>query len=205
MRDDSLNDLRTIWQNQPAEPSVMTSERIRQKTHELNTKTGQALFGRIATALLMIGIAGYGIATSDIPVLRAVFACAIAWSMAGQYFVNRSMRLPTTPGEAGLRPSLESYRQEVERRRNLSSRFLLWSLGPIMLTIAAFIALILSFGIRNPAMVPTGALFKMIPFLTTVAIWVVSVFVIRMRDRRELQREIDELDKTERDAGNLSL
>jgi len=45
----------------------------------------------------------------------------------------------------------------------------------------------------------------MIPFLTTVAIWVVSVFVIRMRDRRELQREIDELDKTERDASNLSL
>ena len=39
----------------------------------------------------------------------------------------------------------------------------------------------------------------MIPFLALVVTWVVGVVVIRMRDQRELQREIDELNDTERE------
>ena len=44
-----------------------------------------------------------------------------------------------------------------------------------------------------------GLAFNMIPFLALVVTWVVGVVVIRMRDQRELQREIDELDDTERE------
>jgi hypothetical protein len=43
-----------------------------------------------------------------------------------------------------------------------------------------------------------GTLLNMIPFLALVVIWIVSVFVIRMRDQRELQREIDDLNDIER-------
>ena len=39
----------------------------------------------------------------------------------------------------------------------------------------------------------------MIPFLTLVVIWIVGVFVVRMREQRELQREIDELNNIERE------
>jgi len=52
----------------------------------------------------------------------------------------------------------------------------------------------LSLGMRR------GMLLNMIPFLSLLFIWLVSVFVMRLRDRRELQREIDELDKIERAA-----
>ena len=200
MRDDSSeNDLRTIWQNQPTEPSVMTLEKIRQKTQELHAKTRRTLLRGITVPLLVVGISGYGIASGDTPVVRAVFAFAIAWSLAGQYFVNRGIWSATLPGDAALSTGLESYRREVERRRYLSGRFLLWSLGPVVLTIATLIVLILSFGIRNRGMLLKGALLNMIPFLALVVIWVVSVFVIRMRDQRELQREIDELNDTERE------
>ena len=196
--DSSRNDPRTIWQNQPTEPSIMTLEKIRQKTQELHAKTRRALLGGITVSLLVVGISGYGIAWADGPGVRAVFAFAIAWSLAGQYFVNRGIWAATLPGDAALSTGLESYRREVERRRYLSGRFLLWSFGPVVLAIATLIVLILSFGIRNRGMLLKGTLLNMIPFLALVVIWIVSVFVIRMRDQRELQREIDDLNDIER-------
>ncbi len=79
-------------------------------------------------------------------------------------------------------------RRELERRRALSSRFLLWAFGPVVFSFATFVVPLLS----------GGYLRKMIPFLTLVIIWIVSVFVIRIRNQRELKREIEELDHLER-------
>jgi Flp pilus assembly protein TadB len=191
--DSSRDDPRTIWQNQPTEPSIMTLEKIRQKTKELHAKTRRALLRGMTVPLLVAGISGWVIAQlHGGPVLRAVFAFAIVWSLAGQYFLNRGMWSATLPGDAASSTGLESYRREVERRRYLSGRFLLWSLGPVVLAIATLIVPLLSLGIRK------GMLLNMIPFLALVIIWIVSVFVIRMRDQRELQREIDELKDIER-------
>jgi hypothetical protein len=175
----------------------MTLEAIRHKTQELRAKTRRTLLGGVAVSLLFAGISAYGIAVGGGPV-RAVFAFAIAWSLAGQYFVNRGMWSATLPADAAFSTGIESYRREVERRRYLSGRALLWSFGPVALAIAALIALILSFGIRNRGMLLKGTLLNMIPFLAMVFIWIVSVFVIRIRDRRRLQREIDELSDIER-------
>jgi hypothetical protein len=175
----------------------MTLAKIRQKTQELHAKTRRALLGGIAVSLLVAGISGYGIAWGGGPVVRAVFAFAVAWSLAGQYFVNRGMWSVAMPADAALSTGIESYRREVERRRYLSARSLLWSFGPVVLAIAALIALILNFGIRR-GMLFKGTLLNMIPFLAVLLIWIVSVFVIRMRDQRELLREIDELSDIER-------
>src|SRR5258708_11210913 len=118
MLDDSPeNDPRTIWQSQPTERSVMTMEKIRQKTQELHAKTRQKLLGGIAVSLLVAGISGYGIASGGGPVVRAVFALAIAWSMAGQYFVNRGMWSTTLPEDAGSSTGIESYRRGGGRGR----------------------------------------------------------------------------------------
>ena len=87
--------------------------------------------------------------------------------------------------------------REVERRRSLSGRFMLWGFGPVVFAIATLIMLILSLGIGS-GMLLKQALLKMSPFLTLTVIWIVSYFVIRMRQQRELQREIDELNDIER-------
>jgi hypothetical protein len=201
MRNDSSgNDPRAIWQNQPTEPSIMTLEKIRQKTRELHAKTRKKLLGQVAVSLLVAGLSAYGIASDDGPVLRAIFGFAIAWSLAGQYFINRGMWSATLPEVAALSTGLESYRREVERRRYLFGRVLLWSFGPVVLAVATLIALIMSFGIRQ-GMLLKGTLLNMIPFLTLVVLWLVGVFVIRMREQRQLRREIDELNEIERGSG----
>ena len=97
----------------------------------------------------------------------------------------------TLPEDRALSIGLESYRLEVERRCSLSSRFLLWTFGPVVLALATFVVPLLY----------QGMLSNMIPFLSLLFIWVVSVFVIRMRDQRELQREIGELNDIERANG----
>ena len=188
MRNDSSgNDPRTIWQNQPTEPSVMTLEKIRQKTQELHAKTRRELLGGIAVSLIVAGISSYGIASGDGPVMRAVFAFAIAWSMAGQYVVNRGMWSAMLPGDAALSTGLESYRREIERRRYLFRRALLWSFGPVLLAIAADYAHP-EFWDRGEECSSSQALLKMIPFLAGVVVWIVGVFVVRMRRQRELKR-----------------
>lgn len=197
MRNDSSsgNDPRAIWQDQPTEPSTMTLEKIRRKTRELHAKTRRALLQGITVPLMVIFVAGYGIAWFDGPLLRAAFAFALAWSLAGQYFLHRGMWSATPPGDAALSTGLESYRREVERRRDLSSRFLSWALAPAVFAIGSLVAPLLSLGIRQ------GMLLKMTPFLSLLVIWIVSVFVVRMRNRRELQREIQQLNDIERANG----
>jgi hypothetical protein len=198
MRNDfSGNDPRSIWLHQPAEPSEMTLEKIRQKTQDLHAKTRRELFKAIAGPLTVAGICVFGLRFPD-PALRAALALAIAWSLSGQYFLNRGMWSAAAPAEAALRPGLESYRREVERRRFLFSRLLLWQLGPVIFAVAIFVVLIASLGMGNGRMLLKEALLNMTPFLTLIVVWVVAVFVIRTRQARELQREIEELNEIER-------
>ena len=198
MRNDSSgHDPRTIWQNQPTEPSAMTLEKIRQKVRELHAKTRRQLLGNLVVPLIVVAFYGFCIKQFNHPVLRPLFAFAIAWSLAGLYFLNRGMWSAMLPGDAVLSTGLESYRREVERQRSLSGRFMLWGFGPVVFAIATLIMLILSLGIESGILLKS-ALLKMIPFLTLLAIWFVSFFVISMRQQRELQREIDELNDIER-------
>lgn len=85
--------------------------------------------------------------------------------------------------------ALDYYRREVERRRALYQRGLLWSFGPIVLALAAYC---LPFASDRKLRV------NALPFMTLIAVWIVSFFLIRMRIQRDLQREIDELKSLER-------
>ena len=186
--DSSQNDPRKIWQNQPKETSTVTLKMIRMKVRDLRTKTRGQLWRSWAGPLVVGFFAAFGIKTANgsFPILEVAFVFAIAWSLAGVYFLNRGMRSEAMPGDAALSTGLESYRREIERHRALYGRQLLWSLGPIVLALAAFITLAVM--VAGVKIFPNG-----MPFLILVAVWFGAYFFIRMRERRELQREIDDL------------
>jgi len=75
---------------------------------------------------------------------------------------------------------------------------MLWHFGPVVLAIAILIVLLATLGTGSRGMLLKEALLNMIPFLTLIVIWISAVFVIRMRQQRELQREIDELNEMEK-------
>lgn len=172
----------------------MTLEKIRQKVRELHAKTRRQLLGNLVVPL--VAVAFYGFGMKQIPALQPVFAMVIAWSLAGLYFLNRGMWSAAMPGDAALSTGLEFYRREVERRRYLFRRLLMWSFGPVLLALATLIFSAVELGILNRSTFP-----KAMPFLTLVAVWIAGYFVMRMREQRELQREIEELKEIERANG----
>jgi hypothetical protein len=192
----SSDDLKAMWQNQPTGTSTMTLKLIQSKARELRAKTRRKVLGTLAGPLTVAFCYAFAIrAFRQQRHLLPMFAFALAWSLIGLYFLNRGMWAPEMPGDAGLRTGLEFCREEIERRRNLLRRVLLWSLGPILLAIATLVLSLAMIGANGPGLLPNG-----LPFLTLVAVWIIGYFVLRAREQRELKREIDELDDLERDA-----
>jgi hypothetical protein len=190
-------DPQKIWQNQPPEPTPMTMEKIRLKVSELHAKTRRQMIGNSIVLLAAACAAVFGIARLHDSLLRTLLALAILWSVAGQFFLNRGMWSTMLPENAALRTGLEGYRHEVERRRSLSSRFLLWLFGPICFGVVTLIVILLHLGTSGGMDVPR-TLLKMAPFLTLTVVWVLRLFVQRAREHRVLQREVEELNRIER-------
>ena len=197
MRDElPSDDFKEIWQNQPTEKPTMTLRLIRSRARELHAKTRKKLLGTLAGPLFVVLF--YAFERREFPplqqVLQPLSAFALAWSLVGLYFLNRGMWSAVMPGDAGLSTGLEFCRQELERQRDLLRRVLLWSFGPVMMAIGTFILALAIVGSRNREIFPNG-----VPFLALVVVWIVAYFVVRLREQRALQREIDELNNLERE------
>jgi hypothetical protein len=172
-------------------------EEMRRKVRELHAKTRRQLLGNILAPFVAAACCGFGIKQFHDPMLRSAFAFAIAWSLAGLYFLNRGMWSASLSGAAGVSTGIEAYRREVERRRSLVGRFMAWVFGPVVFAVATLILLVLGLG-TGRGMPLQGTLLKMAPFLALVTVWLVGVFAVRTRQRQELRREIDQLDAIEK-------
>jgi hypothetical protein len=184
-------DSKSIWRNQPTENSTMTSKLIQQKARDLQAKTRRQLMGTLAGPVATGFL--YAIGIKQFPALpgtlHPLFLIAVVWSLVGLYFVTRGMWPGAMPADAGLSTGLEFCRCEIGRRRAVLQRLLLWSFGPIVFAIGTFIVGLVWVGSKTRGIFPNG-----LPFLVLVVVWIVSYFVIRMREQRELQRELEELD-----------
>lgn len=180
---------RTLWLNQPTESPTMISKLIEGRSRELRARTRRKLIGTV-TGPLAAGLY-YAYSMKEFPSLRLVlqpsFAVAVAWGLAGLYFLNRGMWL-AIPSDTGLNTGLEVCRLEMERQRDLVRRFLVWSFGPVMLAVGTFVSALAMASTRERGIFPNG-----LPFLILMGVWIVLWFVIRIREQRTLQREIDEL------------
>lgn len=185
-----------IWLSQPTETRTMTLKLIQQRPRELRAKTRRKLLGTLAGPLA----AGlfYAFAIKEFAalgqVLQPLFVVALAWSLAGLYFLNRGMWSAEMPAEAVLSTGLAFCRREIERQRDLVRRLLLWSFGPVMLAIGTFILALAMVSTKDKGLFPNG-----LPFLIAVAVWISAYFIIRWREQRDLQRDLDELNDIERE------
>lgn len=185
-----------IWQNQPTEKSTMTLEMIRQRAHELNARTRRELYANVATTLIIVAISGFGFMHTRDSVLKFAFVVAVIWAVAGQYFLHRGMWAVIRPEDLALIAGLDFYRQEVNRRHTLLGRVLQWSLAPIILSIGALVLVL-----TGAARYLGQSTIVIFPFCTIALMWIVAVFVLRSRSKRELQREVDELNSIEKVSG----
>lgn len=165
---------------------------IRQKARQLQAQTRRNRLGTIVGPLIVGFFYVFCIKQFPQQVLHPLFAVALAWSLAGLFFLNRGKRPGTIPEDAGFSTGLEFCKREMGRQRDYFPRVLLWSFGPIVLAMST---LILAFAlIAGPRM-----LMKAIPFMTLAALWIVAYLAVWMQQQRKLLREIDELNEIERE------
>ena len=172
----------------------MTLQKIREKARGLHAKTRKQFLGTLAGPLVVAFFYAFGV--KQFPslqhVLQPLLALALVWSLAGLYFLNRGKWSAAMPGDAGFSAGLEFCRREIERQRDYFRRIVLWQFAPIVLAIGTFILAL--------AIVAGRKVFlNAIPFMTLVVLWIAAYFVIRVRQQRGLQREIDELNGIERE------
>ena len=194
MQDDPQDDnLKGIWQNQPMEALQMTIEDLQKKVRDVRAKTRRELSGSAIIALIVFAVAYFGIQHSHSLGVRLVFGLAIAWALAGQYLLHQGMWSAAVPRDAALRSGLESYRRQLEQRLSVFRRVLQWSFGPIVLSIATLILVLVGIAENQSRSVE-----KVIPFCAAFVIWIVAFFVLRSRSQRKLRQEIDELNAIEK-------
>jgi hypothetical protein len=108
-------------------------------------------------------------------------------------FARRSRKLPA---DAGLSPTFAFLRQELQRKSDDIRLVWLRVLGPLFLIIGILAAPILAMAARNPVYLKNAA-----PFLVLLTVWLVAFYILRKRKRRELRRELQDLDALEREMG----
>ena len=191
--DFNRDDPKAVWQNQPTETSTMTLKLIRQRARHLHARTRLELFSNIGMGVITVAIAGPGVVLARNWIPRVAFALAIVWTLAGQFFIHRGMWSRTMPGDAALGTGLEFYRREVERRGYLFRSVLRWSFGPVVLAICGVILVFSGIATKEGKSVRA-----MMPFCTLFAVWMVAFLLLRSRRQRALQREMDDLQDSER-------
>lgn len=187
------NDAKTIWQSQSTEASKVSLVLIRQKARQLHARKLRQLVGSVVVPLVIVVFYVYCGQFAHLQTgLKMLFAFALAWSLAGLYFLNRGRRLRAMPEDAGFRTGLQFCLEEIQRERDYFRRVLLWSFGPMVLALGT---LILTF-----AVIAGKEFFARAMPLTVLAIaWIVAYLVIRFGQQRKLGREIAELSEVKRE------
>src|SRR6185437_3887241 len=188
------DDPKTVWQKQPTEISRMSLILIRQKARKLHAMTRRQRLGSLTAPVVVVFFYVFSIEQFSHlqEMLHALFAFALAWSIAGLYFLNQRAWQGEMPAGAGFSTGLEFCRREIERLLDYFRRVLLWSFAPLLLAgVTLVIALAIAAG---RAILP-----KAIPFMTLAIVWIAAYLWIRARQQRELQRELDELHEIESD------
>ena len=188
-----MNDPQKIWQNQPTEPIKISPDEIRRKAQKLQRKARMAALVSIVMGLfLFLWFARTFVRVHDV-VPRIGWGLVSLWCIYCAYHGYKQMgRLAS---EATLYTSFEFYRRELEWQRDFDRH--VWRRSGLIVAFAGM-ALIVMPGLIKALETPR-LLLNVVPFFALLAVWLVIFFSMRKRNRRKLQREIDELNTLERE------
>ena len=190
MSEPEIGNAGIIWRHQPEEEVAVGLEQIvNRRTKELDWSTRWEILMSICAALLFVGVVLLRVAPSRDGFLDTVLAAAGVWAILSLYLLRRQIwRRDSLRADAAAATGLEYYRRELERRRDHLKNAWIWH-GPLFLACLALIAIM-----TGKSFLGFERLRSVTPLLALLAGWTVFGVVLRLRQARELQREIDELE-----------
>ena len=180
-----------LWRDQPEEELTVNLEQIvNRRTEELSSSTRSEILMSIGAALLFVGVVAWRLAPAHGRLQEVGFAAVIAWAVISLYWFRRRIwRRNPAPRDAIAATGLEYYRKELEQRRDHLRNGWIWH-GPLFLACMILVAILL--GKTFPAF---RRLRDVLPLVVLLVVWTGFGLTRRYRLARELQREIDEIER----------
>jgi lipopolysaccharide export LptBFGC system permease protein LptF len=180
-----------IWRDQPEEELTVNLEQIvNRRTEELSSSTRSEILMSVGAALLFFAVMAWRFAPAHDRLQEIGFAAVIAWAAISLYRFRRRIwgRNPARP-DAMAATGLEYYRKQLEQRRDHLRNAWLWH-GPLFLACMILIAVLL-----GKAFPGVERLRSVLPLVVLLVVWTGFGLTRRRRQARELQREIDEIER----------
>jgi hypothetical protein len=180
-----------IWRDQPEEElTVNLEEIVNRRAEELSSSTRSEILMSIGAALLFVGVVAWRLGPAHGRLQEVGLAAVIAWAVISLYWFRRRIwrRNPARP-DAIAATGLEYYRKELEQRRDHLRNAWLWH-GPLFLACMILIVVLTGKAFTGPE-----RLRSVLPLVVLLAVWTAFGVTRRLRQARELQREIDEIER----------
>jgi hypothetical protein len=181
-------DAGVIWREQPEERLTVNLEQIvKRRTEELDSSTRSEILMSIGAVLVFVGVIAWRLPPAHDRFQQIGYAAAIAWVVVSLYRFRRLIwRRPSRP-DAIAATCLEFYRRKLEQRRDHLMHAWLWH-GPLFLACMILIA-----GLMGNAFSGFQPLRNVLPLIVLLVVWTGFGLSRRLRQAKELQREIDEI------------
>jgi hypothetical protein len=191
MDKNSNNDLKAVWQNQPAEQIRMTSQLLRKRSNQLRQERRNAPFAVAAVVLFIVLLSYWKFQLERNLWYDLGLIGAAAWTVASMIVLRKRIWPAPPPPDAFSASSVDFYRSElIEARSHLRAT---WAWGA-----PAFLALgLLAVRLATKALGESIPLRNMAPFVVLLIVWA-GMFAIKTRSRfRDLDTEIRRLDASD--------
>jgi len=193
-----VNDPLNIWQNQHTEAFKMSADELRRKAQQRERKSRfEAAYTIIAGLILFVFFTRTFSRAHELAP-RIGFGVLSFWGIYVAYQACKRIWHGRLAPDATLNTTLQSYRSELEKRRDYAQY--IWREAGLTFCFLGMALVIV------PALIKSldapRLMVNFVPFFVLLAIWCAVFFPMRKRNRRKLQQEIEELGVFE--GGNRS-
>jgi polyferredoxin len=196
------NDLQNAWQNQPTEVFKMSAEKLRRKSQELDRRARVAVLVTAAIAILLFLWFGwgflsfpekfqkFGLGPFGSRSVRLGFSVLSLWGLYHGYRTYEVFWPSLASSDADLKTTLQSYRQQLEKRRDYTKE--IWLKSGLILCFLGIAMVVMPVLVRD-IITPLRMLADLGPIFALLILWLAIFIPQRRRRQRKLQQEIDQL------------
>lgn len=179
--------IQDIWRCQPVEGIKMSVDEIRNRAGKFEKKIMWRNVREYGAGGIAAVVLGFSFVSTHRVLDRAAFALLIVGMAYALYQLHRKGHVRSMPDQMGTGTSLEFYRSELERQRDLVSNVWPWYLGPFVPGLALSAIASVAHNMQ-PLHIAASAL-----WYGLIAVFFIFVWRLNVRAARCLQRMIDDL------------
>lgn len=196
------NELQNLWQNQITEEFKMSADKLHRKSQQLDRRARSAVLLAAAIAIVMFVIFGWGFLSFPEKfqsfglgpfggwITRLGFGLLSLWSLYSGYKTYKVLWPGHSTSDPDLRTTLQSYKQELEKRRDYTRH--IWLRSGLIFCFLGIAMVVMPVLVRD-IMNPLRMLANLGPIFALLVLWLAIFIPQRRRRQRKLQQEIDQL------------